>query len=1032
MSKIDIISASAGSGKTHRLTELLKEEVGAGRARPGAIVATTFTKRAAAELQERVRTGLLKAGRIDDAQVLSTSRIGTVNSVCGGLVSSFAFVLGLPVHLRVLDEEPAELVLKRVLSQVVTVEENDELAELKSRWVDLDWEKDVENLVKAARSNGISDKKLAACAERSKKEYRALLGEKPVDASDLNRRLEKAVCDLVEAVEALRKPPKKATNAVKQAEAFVGRIRSGNLPSWREWLALSKIDGGVKVKEDQERLCNIAREHDRLEKMAADAGRIIDLVFSIASRSLEAYRKYKADLGLIDFVDQEVLALELLQRKDVQDRLRDEIDLVLVDEFQDTSPLQLAVFLALARLSKRSVWVGDQKQAIYGFRGTDPRLMDDAIHAILGDTAPETLGHSYRSRPELVRLTSDVFQDVFWGQKIPRERVRLEPAEDEEPEGLGPIVERWILQASKADDRAAAIAAGIRALLSDPKARVRVKGKQETRNVRPGDVAVLCRSNVECRRVADSLESIGVRAAIPRTGLLQKPEARVVVAGLRLWFDPKDSIAAAEILRLTRFAESPNEWLKEIIDKAKKKEPIDDPHIRKIAEAKRNTPLADPLQVFDAVVRAVDARELCLGWGDSDARLSNLDALRQHVVGTTSGANEQGFQGSLSGLLAWLARLAADDADGQATVLDDSAVKVSTWHKAKGLEWPFVVVHSLDSKPMDQALGVKVIAPDKKFDVEDPLAGRWIRYWPFPYSNSTRYSPLNQRLSDHKATKVTEEQEARERLRLLYVCWTRARDRLILPAPEGALTDGILDLLQSDKQQLIVDTDGPEVTWAGRRVDLKVQRLSPQQEEEHVVEPGEGYAPEGPKDHPPAWENPSDMKGEGTSGDPETIGDGFKPKKATNMKHLGDAIHGFFAADIDDLSEPERLSIAEGLLERWEVAESISPADLLKAGDALKAWIEKRWPDAKWHREIPMTYRKRRGSIVRGICDLVLQTEDGWVVIDHKSYQSKERVADAAPQLKAYADGIEKATGKRILGRFVHLPLAGLVVPIKP
>src|SRR6185503_13415586 len=108
------------------------------------------------------------------------------------------------------------------------------------------------------------------------------------------------------------------------------------------------------------------------------------------------------------------------------------------DEFQDTSPLQLAIFLRLADIAKRSVWVGDQKQAIFGFRGTDPALMDAAADAIPSDAEPETLGKSWRSRPELVHLTSDLFARGFASQGIPEARVRLEPANKDEPPGLGP------------------------------------------------------------------------------------------------------------------------------------------------------------------------------------------------------------------------------------------------------------------------------------------------------------------------------------------------------------------------------------------------------------------------------------------------------------------------------------------------------------------------------------------------------------------------------------------------------------------
>ena len=69
--------------------------------------------------------------------------------------------------------------------------------------------------------------------------------------------------------------------------------------------------------------------------------------------------------------------LQLLQDESLAARLVEDFDLVLVDEFQDTNPLQLAIFQQLRRFSPRNRWVGDPKQAIYGFRDTDPELVDD-------------------------------------------------------------------------------------------------------------------------------------------------------------------------------------------------------------------------------------------------------------------------------------------------------------------------------------------------------------------------------------------------------------------------------------------------------------------------------------------------------------------------------------------------------------------------------------------------------------------------------------------------------------------------------
>ncbi|MCP3891854.1 MAG: UvrD-helicase domain-containing protein, partial [Desulfobulbaceae bacterium] len=181
--------------------------------------------------------------------------------------------------------------------------------------------------------------------------------------------------------------------------------------------------------------------------------------------------------------------------------LQGQLDLVLVDEFQDTSPIQLAIFLKLAALAKKSVWVGDQKQAIYGFRDADPSLMDAAITGILKDGEPETLKYSWRSRPELVRSTSDIFMQAFANQGFPEQRVELEPAppvEEKIAQGLSPIYEYWQLMSKNKKEDAKALANSVRDFLDDPNNTIRDKKTGHKRSAKGGDIAILCRMNDEC------------------------------------------------------------------------------------------------------------------------------------------------------------------------------------------------------------------------------------------------------------------------------------------------------------------------------------------------------------------------------------------------------------------------------------------------------------------------------------------------------------------------------------------------------
>ena len=155
MKPVQVISASAGSGKTSRLARHLAAEIREGRVRPEGVVAVTFTVKAAAELARRVREELLRHGKVDEARRLGAARIGTVHSVCGRLLSDFAFDLGLSPDLTVLDQESAAAALKRSLSSVVTREDEESLSELQSLFADLDLEEAARKIQDAARSNGI-------------------------------------------------------------------------------------------------------------------------------------------------------------------------------------------------------------------------------------------------------------------------------------------------------------------------------------------------------------------------------------------------------------------------------------------------------------------------------------------------------------------------------------------------------------------------------------------------------------------------------------------------------------------------------------------------------------------------------------------------------------------------------------------------------------------------------------------------------------------------------------------------------------
>lgn len=1027
MKRVELISASAGTGKTHRLATIVEEAVCSGNARPHAVVAVTFTKRAADQLSHRLRDRLLGAGRIHEAREMIFARIGTVHAVCSRLVTEFAFELGVSPEVEVIEEERARLLFAEVLSSVVDDVDAKLLEDARQRMVELDWTDAVHQIVTLLRTNGLPATEAARCENRSQDSLAALM---PADhpAMDLEAALAQTLERFLAAATARADDTTTTARAVELAGDARRRMVSGRPLPWSIWNRLAALEAGAALADDAAEVrraaCQLAH-HPRLKR---DLESVTRRCFDIAGRALHAFQMEKQRRGVIDFVDQEQLALELLRLPEVRERLTGEIDLLLVDEFQDTSPLQLAVFAALSELASRSVWVGDQKQAIYGFRGADPRLMDAALAAVFEGGEPEILHHSWRSRPELVRLTSELFAPPFESSGIPRSRVELLPANEVDAPGLGQVVERWRLNAPNKPSEAHALAGSMVKFLS---ADVRVRdGSGGTKRAGPGDVAVLCRTNESCRRVAAAMTAQGIACTVARPGLMSTPEALLMHAGLRLWAVPRDVLAAAEIARIVGREE---EWANEAF--ASDHVPFADlPEVLAIRRARETHPWAGVVTAFDSIVSALDVPRLCCAWGDAERRLQGLDTLR--ALAAAYADEHAGNGATVAGLIEHLSLLAAQSADEMGTGALADSVRVLTWHAAKGLEWPVVVLYDLDASREGTALGVQAVGPESGFSLDDPLAGRWVRFWPNPFLSVQETGPFFEALAGARETREAVVEQRRQELRLLYVGWTRARDRLVLAARSDRLTNGILSLLEHRGLPLVREPMA-RATWGRRKVDVVIREGAPRSRVVAPTRPGARY---------PAFASWTGMgaarafepRDEGAVREVFELGPGISVVgEWSNAEDLGNALHTFFAADTPELDGELRARVCEDLVRAHGVVGNVVVTDVIAASDSLRRWVGARWPRGRWRNEWPIWVRGAEGAAQGGISDLVIDDELGLIVIDHKSFaqareQAVAKAVECYAQVRSYADALTRATSRPVLGMFIHLPVAGLVVELEP
>ncbi|MBK8324746.1 MAG: UvrD-helicase domain-containing protein [Betaproteobacteria bacterium] len=564
--KIRFISAGAGSGKTHRLTQILGEELASNRARPRGVIATTFTRKAAAELRERVRAHLIGEGSVARAHEMGQARIGTVNAVCGELLERFAFEAGMPTELRVLEDDSAKGAPRTgdgcsargtAPLELLSLAGRLGLADKSFGSDEIPWRSDLRSLVAQARSNGIDQAALRTFGDKNADSLLAHFGKPTKEDLDakLAVALPAAIQELVKAQSGRKNTGDYLALLLKAERDHLSRDLA-----WSVWAKLADEDTGPEKAlfahaEAVQAAASAIAQHPRLHR---DIRRYLQLMFELAADTLATYAAIKKEIGGIDFVDQEQQLLQVLDLPSVKEVIEEELDLLMVDEFQDTSPIQLALFTRLAECARHVVWVGDVKQAIYGFRGSDSELMSAVIDSLpKAGVVPEVLSRSWRSRPSLVQFVNAVFGDTFPG--LDRKLVELEP-QRKDYEGAPAVID-WLVEGKNQELQVTGIAAGVAELVAEG-TLVCDKGSDTPRPARYADIAVLARSNATVLSIAAALTERGVPCSTSQPGLCGKAEVVLALACLRRLVDEYDTLATAEIVSLADCAE-PEAWITE-------------------------------------------------------------------------------------------------------------------------------------------------------------------------------------------------------------------------------------------------------------------------------------------------------------------------------------------------------------------------------------------------------------------------------------------------------------------------------------
>jgi len=811
--------AGAGTGKTAALVTRVVALVTADRPVPMRnIAAITFTEKAAAELRDRIRRELQREAAEGDPDradrclgalaELDAAAVCTLHAFAQRLLRAHPIEAGLPPGVEVLDE----------VGSIVEFEDR--------------WRRFVDRLVEdvsrqrsllLARTAGVSLGDLREIATEFDDNWdlveqlpeRRASQPAPLRADRLVDRLEAVSTPPVGVVE-----PDRMVDCLAQARRYAQRLRNAADEADLLWLLSSggpKLTGLIGNKTNwkgcrealearRQELAAWSDERDRLVEALTD-GAVRHVAGALAEFTLTAAAE-RARTGRLTFHDLLVVARRLLRDPvhgpAVRRSLRARYQRLLIDEFQDTDPIQidLAVLLASGRDDAggtawdevepdpgRLFFVGDPLQSIYRFRRADIATYLRAEEALADRTV--RLNQNFRSTGPLIEWVNGVFGRLVHPEPgrqpayAPLAAVRATAPSGAAVTvlGLRPYDDKPTAEVLRQREAAEVVAAVQRAL--EEGWAVQDLDSGEWRPTRPGDVTILLPSRTSLPELERELERGGVAARVDSSALVYTTrEVRDLLAVARAVDDPTDELALVTALRSPAFGCGDDDLYRyrkvhggRWNHQAARPEGVaaDDPVAAGLAymgELHRHRWWLTPSAVLDRIV--ADRRLFELGVESGRPR----DVLRRlRFVVDQARAYGESVGGSLREYLAW-ARLQGDESTRVAeTILpetDTDAVRIMTIHAAKGLEFPICVMSGLTTRPGGRKGRVQVAL----------TAGRNLQL-------KVGQNYESRAFEEHREVEETMSQA--ERVRLLYVAATRARDHLVVSLHRTASQEGQTD-----------------------------------------------------------------------------------------------------------------------------------------------------------------------------------------------------------------------------------------------
>jgi ATP-dependent helicase/nuclease subunit A len=842
-----VVQAAAGTGKTTELIRRILRVIETGRAQIVAIVAVTFTEKAAGELKLRLREAIEIAResapssnereRLEDAlRKLEEAHVNTIHGFCADLLRERPVEAGVDPLFAVLTEPQSGRLYARAFNAWLQ-----EALQAPPEGVRRALRRSSAPMFGGGMDGGPVDRlRGAGRALADWRDFDADWRRPPFDRDGDVRRLVQQLHELATLTAAPsfeRDNLFVDTDAVRRLSrqiALEQQFGHEDLDGWESRLvdlvrdrgfSRTRKGSGYKYGQDVTRTQVLAARDQLLAalqqfKREADADLAACLQRELRGAT-DRYQELKRAAGVLDFADLLCRARDLIRDNHaVRAHLQTKFARIFIDEFQDTDPVQAEILMLLAADTPTATnWetirphpgklfiVGDPKQAIYRFRGTDVGTywqVSEQIQRAGGRVLELTT--SYRSVPEIQAFVNAAFARGMTADAralqppyVPLSRHR-DPAADSQPaivalpvprpySARGPLRASGVAIESSLPD---AVGAFIAWLLNEKHGwRVAERsgdGSEQRVPIQPRHIAVLFRRFVNfgkdiTRGYTDAIEARNIpHLLVGGKSFHDREEVETMRAALAAIEWPDDELSVFATLKGSLFAID-DEQLLEFKDRFGAFHPFRIPKElggNSGAELALTgtptthlTPIADAMRLLQRLHRSRNYRPVA----DTIGRL--IAETRAHVGFILRPAGEQALANVLH--VAELARqyeagggisfrgfideleTAAESESAEAPILEESSdgVRLMTVHKAKGLEFPVVILADMTCR-MSRADASRFL------DARQRLCALRIGGW------------APQDLHDHEPDEVLRDQA--EGVRLAYVAATRARDLLVVPA----------------------------------------------------------------------------------------------------------------------------------------------------------------------------------------------------------------------------------------------------------